>query len=158
MDVHLYNANLCSDADDMFSDAVAICLVGLWQYVHWCNDNIFSDHMCVGHNESACTMQCSTVYCSAMPWSGVQGTALNYTALNYTALNCTALNYTALNCTALCPRLLCNSVSAQPLVRRSHRQYTHLALGHGANRTELEPALGWPIELLWYSVITIVCG
>ena len=36
-------------------------------------------------------------------------------------------------------------------------EYTHLALGHGASRTELEPALGWSIELLWYSVTAMVC-
>ena len=56
-----------------------------------------------------------------------------------------------------CPIVLCNSVSAQPLVRRIHMEYTHLALGHGACRTDLEPALGWHIKLLWYSVNTIVC-
>ena len=27
-----------------------------------------------------------------------------------------------------CP--ICNNVSAQPLVRRTHMEYTHLALGH----------------------------
>ena len=34
-----------------------------------------------------------------------------------------------------CPVVLCNSVSAQPLVRRTHMEYTHLAIGHGAART-----------------------
>ena len=29
----------------------------------------------------------------------------------------------------LCPIVLCHSVSAQPLVRRTHMEYTHLALG-----------------------------
>ena len=36
-------------------------------------------------------------------------------------------------------------------------EYTHLATGHGASRTELEPGLVWPIEPLWYSVATVVC-
>ena len=53
--------------------------------------------------------------------------------------------------------MLCNSVSAQPLVRRTLMEYTHLALGHGAARTDLEPALGWHIKLLWYLVNTFVC-
>ena len=53
--------------------------------------------------------------------------------------------------------VLYECVSAQLLVRRTHMEYTHLATGHGASRTELEPGLVWPIEPLWYSVATIVC-
>ena len=53
--------------------------------------------------------------------------------------------------------VLYECVSAQLLVRRTHMEYTHLATGHGASRTELEPGLVWPIEPLWYSVATKVC-
>ena len=37
-------------------------------------------------------------------------------------------------------------------------EYTHLALGHGASRTEFKPALCWSIELLWYSVVCVLSG
>ena len=57
----------------------------------------------------------------------------------------------------VCTLVLYGCVSAQLLVRRTHMEYTHLATGHGASRTELEPGLVGPIEPLWYSVATIVC-